>query len=83
MLVKLAGDACAFVEAEHAEGAGEFVGDAGGIAEQSGGEGSGDGGGGGAVEHGETIENLRLIALPECGNQLLRGRLGRGLGRRF
>jgi len=80
VLVELAGDACAFVEAKHAEGAGELVGNGCGIVEQRRGKGSGDGGGGRAIQQGEAVEDLRLIAQPEGSDQFLLGRLGQSVG---
>jgi hypothetical protein len=75
MLLELAGLACALVEAEHAERAGEFVGDSGGFLLELGREDAGAGGRGGLFERGEAFEDSGLIALPERSNLLLRRRL--------
>jgi len=75
VLFEFAGEARAFVEAEHAEGSGQLVGGGGGFFAQRWRQRAGDGVVCGAVEQGETLQDLRLIALPEGGDQLLRRRL--------
>lgn len=64
---EFAGQAGAFVEAEHAEGSGELVGDGGGLRLEGWCEGSGGGGGGGLVEEGQALSGLGEEALPETG----------------
>ena len=71
LLLKLAGEAGAFVEAEHAKRAGQLVGCGDGFLPERLRQGLGRG----LVEPGEAFENLGLIALPQGGDHLVGGGL--------
>lgn len=67
--LELHGDLCTALVAVHAEGAGEFVGDGGGLLAIGLREGGVGGGGGDAFEDDETLFEGREVALPEFGDQ--------------
>ena len=71
VLFDFAGEAGAFVEAEHSERAGEFVGRSVGLLAEFGCQQCGRG----LIEQGEALKNLGLVAVPQGGDKLM----GRGL----